>query len=109
VLGEVGLGAALSTLADGAPLPVEVVATVDGRFRPSVESAAYAVVSTAVEAARAAATHAEVSLTVDDGRLVVEVSPAGDGCARRLDDRVGALGGSLHVDRHRVRAEIPCA
>jgi signal transduction histidine kinase len=110
VLGEVGLGAALSTLADGAPLPVEVVATVEGRFRPSVESAAYAVVSTAVdEAARAGATHAEVSLSVDDGRLVVEVSPAGDGCARRLGDRVGALGGSLHVDRHRVRAEIPCA
>ena len=110
VLGEVGLGAALSTLADRAPVPVEVVATIDGRFRPSVESAAYAVVSSAVdEAARAAATHAEVSLTLDHGRLVIEVSPAGEGCERRLGDRVGALGGSLHVDRHKLRAEIPCA
>jgi signal transduction histidine kinase len=109
VLAEAGLGPALFTLADRAPLPVEILEVVGCRYPPSVESAAYAVVSMAVDdAARGAATHAAVRVTDHRDHLVVEVSPPGVGHVLSLEDRVGALGGSLDVKCHRLRAEIPC-
>jgi hypothetical protein len=89
---------------------VDIQATIHDRYPPTVESAAFAVVAVAVgEAARAAATHAEVRVMASHGWLVVEVSPAVSRRMLGLEDRVGALGGSLDVNGDRLRAEIPCA
>jgi signal transduction histidine kinase len=113
VLTEAGLAAALATLADTAPLPVEVRAA-DGRRHPApVETAAYLLVAEAVsDASRRNADGAAVTVVHDDGRLVVTVED--DGSDRSspmvaLAERVGALGGTLVVEPTMCRGEIPCA
>jgi signal transduction histidine kinase len=113
VLAEAGLGPALATLADTAPLPVEILAEANGRYPAAVETAAYLLVAEALDdAAGRDASHATVSAVQDDGRLVVTVQD--DGTDRtssmvQLADRVGALDGSLDVEPSRLRAEFPCA
>jgi signal transduction histidine kinase len=112
ILTEAGLMPALATLADAAPLPVEIVAATDARYPAAVETAAYLLVAEALhDAAGRDAGHATVSLAQDGGRLVVTV--ADDGAARtasmaQLADRVGALDGQLTVEPRRLRAELPC-
>jgi signal transduction histidine kinase len=112
ILTEAGLGSALATLADAAPLPVEIVASTDARCPAAVETAAYLLVTeTLQDAAVRGASHATVSLAQDGGRLVVTVED--DGTARtspmvQLADRVGALDGSLAVEPTRLQAELPC-
>jgi signal transduction histidine kinase len=112
ILTEAGLGPALATLADAAPLPVEIVATTDARYPAAVETAAYLLVAEALDdAASRDASHTTVSLAQDGGRLVVTVED--DGAARtspmaQLADRVGALDGQLTVEPRRLRAELPC-
>jgi signal transduction histidine kinase len=113
ILAEAGLGPALTTLADTAPLPVESLAEVEGRYPAAVEAAAYLVVAEALDdAAGRAASHATVSVLQDGGRLVVAVED--DGTDRtaalvQLADRVGALDGRLTVEPTRLQAELPCA
>ena len=113
ILAEAGLAPALATLADQAPLPVEIRRAAEGRFMPPVEAAAYLVVAEALEdAAGRSAGYAAVSAVAEDGRLVVTVED--DGRERtssmvQVADRVGAVGGTLTVEPTRVRAEIPCA
>ncbi len=112
ILTEAGLGPALATLADAAPLAVEIGETTEDRYAAAVETAAYFVVAEAIDdAARRDATYAAVSAPRRDERLVVNVQD--DGSERtstmvHLADRVGAVGGSLEVDPTTVRAEIPC-
>lgn len=123
-LTELGLPAAVEDLADRLPIPI--VLRVDGleqRLAPSVETAAYFVVSEAIVNAvkHTEASRLAVSLERSGGQLSVEVSDAGGGGARigggnglrGMDDRVAALGGRLAVesagDGTRVRAVIPCA
>lgn len=123
-LTELGLPAAVEDLADRLPIPI--VLRVDGlerRLAPSVETAAYFVVSEAIVNAvkHTDASTLAVSLERSDGQLSVEVSDAGGGGARigggnglrGMDDRVAALGGRLAVESAgggtRVRAVIPCA
>jgi signal transduction histidine kinase len=112
ILTEAGLGPALATLADAAPLAVEIGETTEDRYAAPVETAAYFVVAEAIhDAARRDATHAAVSAPRRDERLVVNVQD--DGSERtstmvHLADRVGAVGGSLEVEPTTVRAEIPC-
>jgi signal transduction histidine kinase len=123
VLTDRGLGAALTVLADRAPLPVEIAEAPDDRLPDPVESAAYYVVAEALTnvAKYAGATHAEVRVERMNGRLEVEVADDGVGGAdsskgsglRGLADRVGALDGRLEIDSPpgggtRVRARIPC-
>ena len=123
VLSDRGLDAALDGLAHRAPVPVELEATPGERLPDRVESAAYFVVAEALTnvAKYAEATHANVNVTRDDGRVLVEVSDDGVGGAdpaagsglRGLLDRVSALGGMLEVDSQpgrgtTVRATIPC-
>ena len=112
ILGEAGLAAALATLADTAPLQVEIRGVADERYPFFVETAAYLLVVEAVEDAAARdATYAAVTATRSDGQLVVIVQD--DGSERtsemvRLVDRVGALDGRLEVGPMTLRAEIPC-
>jgi signal transduction histidine kinase len=112
ILEEAGLAAALATLADTAPLQVQLRDVAEERYSSSVEAAAYLLVVEAVEdAAARGATHADVTATRVDERLVVIVQD--DGSERtsemvRLADRVGALDGSLEIGPMILRAEIPC-
>jgi signal transduction histidine kinase len=123
VLTDRGLGPALETLADRAPLPVELDHVPGERLPAPVEAAAFYVVAEALTnvAKYADATSVRVSVARFDGRAVVEVADDGRGGAdpaqgtglRGLVDRVEALNGRLDVESPvgggtRVRAEIPC-
>jgi signal transduction histidine kinase len=122
VLTDRGLEAAIGGLAQRAPLPVDVEPMTAERLPDRIESAAYFVIAEALTnvAKYAGATHANVRLTCDELRLLVEVSDDGVGGAdpeagsglRGLLDRVSALGGTLEVDSPAgdgttVRAAIP--
>jgi signal transduction histidine kinase len=113
VLAEAGLAPALATLADTAPLPVEIRDAAQGRYPALVETCAYLLVAEALDdAAGRDASHAAVSVVQDGGQLVVTVKD--DGTDRtatmvQLADRVGALDGGLAVEPRRLRAELPCA
>ena len=112
ILAEAGLAPALATLADAAPLPVEIRNSAQGRYPAGVETAAYLLVAEALEDATGRdASHAAISIVQDGGWLVVTVQD--DGTTRtsamvQLADRVGALDGSLAVELTRLRAELPC-
>src|SRR5829696_1551113 len=112
VLTEAGLDAALATLADSAPVAVELGAITQDRLPAAVEAGAYVAVDEAIRDATArGAAVVDVSAHVDDGRLVVTAEDDGAPRADRLlhvVDRVGALGGDVHVTARRLRAEIPC-
>jgi predicted ATPase/signal transduction histidine kinase len=108
VLLEVGLVAAIRTLARRSPLPVRVHARVGARLPGSCAVTAYYV---AAEAFTNAAKHAHASavdilIEADDGTLTVQVSDDGDGGADAsrgsgltgLRDRVEAVGGSMSLD-----------
>jgi signal transduction histidine kinase len=124
VLTERGLGPALQSLADRAPLPVELELPEDQRLPRRVEAAAYYIVSEALAnvAKYSGATGVTVSIAQDNGFAVVEVADDGVGGAdpqrgtglRGLTDRIEALEGTLIVDSHpgrgtRIHAEIPYA
>lgn len=121
VLSQDGLRGALESLAEGAAVPAEVVATGE-RFSAPVEATAYFV---AAEGLANATKHApsstvRMSATRRGDRLVVEVSDDGAGGADPalgsglvgLSDRVSALGGTFVLDSPRgggtcLRAELP--
>jgi signal transduction histidine kinase len=122
VLSDLGLGPALDALADRAPVPVEVTGVPSTPLTSSVEAAAYFVVAEALTnvAKYAQATECTVCLSVEDGRLRVEIRDDGVGGADPstgsgllgLRDRVEALDGSLEVDSPRgdgtaVIVELP--
>jgi signal transduction histidine kinase len=113
ILAEAGLGPALATLADSAPVPVDLDVAVDGRYPTPAETAAYVVVAEAVDdAAARGATGADVAVEREGDRLVIRF--ADDGAPRtsgmiHLADRVGALGGAVEAGPSMLRAEIPCA
>jgi signal transduction histidine kinase len=124
VLSDRGLGAALEALAQRIPLPVEITATPKGRLPDTVEAAVYFVVAEAITnvARYARATHAQVAVTREGDRVVVQVTDDGVGGAdpaegsglRGLADRVAALDGRFDVTSPpgrgtTVRAVIPCA
>jgi signal transduction histidine kinase len=124
ILTEEGLGPALESLVERAPIPVALKRIPNTRLPAAVEAAAYFIVSEALAnvAKYARATCATVSATTVGGRIVVEVSDDGIGGAdamrgsglRGLVDRVAALDGSVRVASPAgmgttIHAEIPCA
>jgi signal transduction histidine kinase len=124
VLSDAGLGAALESLAENAPLPVTLRQAVDRRLPDSVEAAAYFAVCEALTnaAKHAHATQVTITASLKDGRLVVAVSDDGVGGAEfgggsglsGLVDRITALDGGLTLDSPegsgtRVEFELPCA
>jgi signal transduction histidine kinase len=124
VLTDRGLDAALETLANRAPVPVELERLPGGRLPESIELAAYFVVAEALTnvAKYASASHATVNVERRNGRLLVEVADDGVGGAdaekgtglRGLVDRLAVIEGRLEVDSApgqgtTIRARIPCA
>ena len=91
ILTNHGLAAAVESLADRAPLPVEVDIP-EERYPPSVESAAYFVVAEALTnvAKYARATAVRVTAVEVDGRLRLEVRDDGVGGARCVETGAGS-------------------
>ena len=113
VLTDRGLEAALGSLADRAPFPVEVVGVPSERLDDALEAAVYYVVAECLTNAAkyAGASAGRVVMSTDDRVVAVEVHDNGRGGAtlgagsglRGLADRVEALGGRLDV-RSPIRA-----
>ena len=112
ILAEAGLAPAVATFAETAALPVEILALVEDRYAPAVETAAYLLVAEGVDdAAHRDASHVTVDIVQNGEKLMVTVED--DGIKRtselvQLADRVGALDGRLVVEPTRLRAELPC-
>ena len=109
VLTDYGLAAAVRALAETGTAPVRLVKATEARFSSAVETTAFLVVA---EAAKIG----PVSVTIAhrDANLVVDVDAVG--APPRLvdlEDRVGALGGTMTIESTaagiRIRAVIPCA
>jgi signal transduction histidine kinase len=122
VLTEVGLCAAIKTLAERSALQVRVECGLDNRLAPMVEAAAYFVVSEALVNVAKHAPEARVTVRAlrADGELRVDIEDDGPGGAdaatgtglRGLADRVAAVDGTLTVRSPRgggttVSAAIP--
>ncbi|MGH2636379.1 MAG: sensor histidine kinase, partial [Actinomycetota bacterium] len=124
VLTDLGLDAALSSLAARSTIPVDVDARLSRRPPASVEAAAYFVVSEALTNAAKHSRATRVQVTVRlarDGWLTVQVrddgvggaDPTGSGLAG-LRDRVRALDGELRLLSPEggptvLMVELPCA
>jgi signal transduction histidine kinase len=108
VLAHEGFKPAAEALADRSPrlvvgdLPAE-------RFAAPVESAAYFLVAETLR--RAGGGDVAVSARRADGRLLVRLETVARiaGPTTDLEDRVGAVGGTLAATTHELRAELPCA
>jgi signal transduction histidine kinase len=107
VLAHEGLKPAVEALADRSPrlvvrdLPAE-------RFAAPVESAAYFVVAESLR--RSGHGDVAVSARRDNGRLLIDLETAGGsvGSTTDLEDRVGAVGGTLTRTAHHLSVELPC-
>jgi PAS domain S-box-containing protein len=123
ILTDRGLSPALTALAARTPLPVEIDVQ-EAALPAAVEAASYYVVAESLTNVVKYAEASEIRVTVssDEGRVVVEVSDDGTGGAdptqgsglRGLADRVASLDGELVVESPpghgtTVRAEIPLA
>ncbi|WCB94146.1 hypothetical protein DSM104299_02874 [Baekduia alba] len=123
VLADRGLAAAVEALGRRAVTPVTVDAEqLDQRPLPVVETAAYFVVAEALTnvAKHAAGAPAQIRLSEQDGRLIIEVADEGPGGAvadggglTGLRHRVEALDGTLTVTSVKgsgttIHAEFPC-
>ncbi len=122
VLTARGLAPALASLAERAPVPVELDLSLQGRAPAGVEAAAYFLCAEALTnvARHANAKQARVTLRQTADALGVEIADDGVGGAalsrgsglRGLEDRIAAVGGELTLDSPpgggtRVRALIP--
>jgi signal transduction histidine kinase len=107
VLAHEGFKPAAEALADRSPrlvvgdLPAE-------RFAAPVESAAYFLVAETLRRAG----HGDVTISArrEDGRLLVRLETVAGiaGPITDMEDRVGAVGGTLAATGHELRAELPC-
>ena len=113
MLADDGLAAALEALAEETRGQLRVSALTDRRFDLATETAAYRVISQTL--AEAGGAPVSVSAIADDRCLVLElVSPRSPAELTELEDRVGAIDGTLSVSSTdgtdaRIHAEIPCA
>jgi signal transduction histidine kinase len=108
VLADEGLAAALEVLAEQEPR-LRSGALPDERFAAPVESAAYFVIAEALR--RSATGTVRLGARRSDGVLVldIEAEHEPDGSRTPVEDRVGALGGTLAADGRRLHVELPCA
>ena len=123
ILTDLGLPAALSELADQAPIPVTVDAALTGRLPGQAENTAYFAAAEALTnvAKHSGAASASVTARVSDGILVLEVRDDGRGGAdpargsglTGLADRVAVAGGRMLLSSPPggptvLRVEVPC-
>jgi signal transduction histidine kinase len=114
ILAEAGLGPALATFADTAPLAVEFVDLPDERFPDDIEIATYITVTAGVQDAnRQSASRVVARFERIPNELLVVLTNDGNGHSPdeliHVGDRVGALGGRFEINGTCVRAAIPCA
>jgi signal transduction histidine kinase len=122
ILSKGGLGPALRALSRRSAVPIDLDVNVDDRLPETVEAAAYYVAAEALtnSAKYANASFVELSASVRNGHLFVQVRDDGSGGADPsrgsgligLTDRVEAVGGTLTVASPRghgtmLRAELP--
>jgi PAS domain S-box-containing protein len=122
VLSDRGLERALSSLADHAPVPVELRAELSERLVTPIEAAAYFTVAEALTnvAKYARASRAWIDVEQRDGCLHVEIGDDGAGGAdlrpgsglQGLRDRIAAVNGTLTIDSQPgagtiLRARLP--
>lgn len=112
-LADDGLGPALEELAEGARAPVDLLGVPGRRLDAPIEAAAYLVVALAV--GQPGLLRATVMARALADRLAVDVVTNGfdPSMIADLEDRVGALDGTVTVDPApdglvRLHAEIPC-
>jgi signal transduction histidine kinase len=108
VLTEQGIAAAVESLAERCPVPVDIFVDTAGRLAPELEATAYYVVAECLAnvAKYAGATRAVICVSAAGGQLRVEVGDDGSGGASPrpgsgltgLRDRVEALGGRLTLE-----------
>ena len=111
LLAEEGLAAALEALTEEAPVEIEIGA-LPHSLSSTAEAAAYFVVSEAIKRSRGTPDNLEAR--AEGNKLVVELEA--DIAASEivaLEDRVGAAGGTLELERQadgrtRFRAELQC-
>jgi len=113
ILSESGLGPALASFADVAPLRVELVDVPTARLTDEAEAVAYLTVTAAsARAERRASTSLVATFGSGPGGLSIDIVDDGSGRADdeldHLRDRLGAIGATLDLDDSRVRAVIPC-
>jgi signal transduction histidine kinase len=123
-LAEGGLPPALRSLAERSTVPVELETDLDGSIPPAIAATVYFVVAEALTntAKYADASRASIRARRSDGRLRVEVTDDGRGGAdvasgtglRGLEDRVGAVGGTLRIASPpgggtTISVDLPCA
>ena len=123
VLNDLGLAAAISELADSAPVPVTVCAALSSRLPAQIENTAYFVVAEALTnmAKHSGASGASVTARQCAGVLTIEISDDGQGGAdptggtglTGLADRVAVVGGRMLLSSPvggptLLRVELPC-
>jgi signal transduction histidine kinase len=123
VLADEGLAAAVEALAERSPIPVTISDMPPQRFPGPAEAAGYFLIAEATEliAALPGAGDAAVDVKRDGSTLAIQITGrAAAGPSQQMEtgladaaDRVGALGGYLHVHPApggvtMIRAEIPC-
>ena len=111
ILTEAGLQPALASLADDAPLAVELAAF-DRRYDEPLEAAVYVAVREAIDDAAGATPPGSASPSSDDSGTL-ELAIEDDGVPRvtelvHVQDRMGALGGTVDVGQRTLAAVIPC-
>ncbi|GAY10460.1 putative two-component system sensor kinase [Pseudonocardia sp. N23] len=112
LLDEAGLGPALREAADRSEAVVRVIAP-DSRFDPAAEGAAYFAVADLLGGLGAAFRDVTVTVTAEDGTLVVAVGGVPVDAAGRMLDEVAGLDGTIDVTGGTgvgiITARIPCA
>jgi signal transduction histidine kinase len=118
-LAEDGLVAALDELREGAAIPIRLTGVLEHRLPLDVETTAYVVVAETLQRGRLDAVDVDVSaadgiaaITVTGVRRAADARTGPRDGVVGLADRVGAIGGWLHIDDRAdaltVRAELPC-
>jgi signal transduction histidine kinase len=109
VLDNAGLAAALRSLAQSAPLTLTIDASLPCEVPPVVARATYLAAHDAVHAAGAAGgARVQISVAGRSRRVILDVRPATIPLAPRVEDRVGAVGGSVRRYPDVLRVEVPC-
>ena len=113
ILTEAGLGPAIATYVDRAPLRVDVVGLTDERFRDDAEIAAYSTVTAGIASAvQRSASRVTATITYTSTELHVDLVDDGTRIILadliHVTDRVGALGGRLDSNGSQLTAVIPC-
>ena len=112
-LADEGLEAALESFTESTSNPITIDASLSGRLPSAVESAAFFAVVHVTESANGSPT--SVRARNENATLGLEINISHDvGDLTAVEDRVGALGGTVTVDRagwpgRLIKVELPCA